>query len=195
MTGRSVLWQRLDAPGHESARLSSEPSGWRLAGTAVFAHEDRACRLSYAVVCDARWHTISAEVEGWVGDVTVAISINADAARTWRLNGVDCPAVAGCVDVDLNFSPSTNTLPIRRLGLAVGDEAPVYAAWLRFPSFTLERLDQVYRRTGPTTYRYQSGGGEFSAEIEVDEAGLVTTYPGLWSTGTVRAPAYPTSPR
>lgn len=31
-------------------------------------------------------------------------------------------------DLDLNFSPSTNLIPLRRLGLAVGAEAPVRAA-------------------------------------------------------------------
>src|SRR5438132_1248052 len=82
-------------------------------------------------------------------------------ARRWRLNGTECPAVAGCIDVDLNWSPSTNLLPICRLGLAPGQEAGVRAAWLRFPSFTLEPLEQRYRRLDAATYRYESGGGAF----------------------------------
>ena len=73
-----------------------------------------------------------------------------------------CPAVAGCVDLDLNFSPSTNLLPIRRLNLSVGQEAAVRAAWLRFPSFILEPLEQLYRRVDATTYRYESAGAGLS---------------------------------
>ncbi|MFN2565349.1 MAG: putative glycolipid-binding domain-containing protein [Gemmatimonadaceae bacterium] len=180
MTGSSILWRRLDRPGHESARLAFEGSAWRLTGSAVFAHESHACRLSYTVGCDARWHTVLAKVDGWIGERIVEIALTVDDGRLWRMNDVACPEVSGCVDVDLNFSPSTNTLPIRRLNLAVGEEAPVHAAWLRFPEFTLERLDQVYRRTGEKAYRYESGGGAFSAEVEVNEAGLVTRYPGLW---------------
>jgi hypothetical protein len=84
--------------------------------------------------------------------------------------------------VDLNFSPSTNLLPIRRLELAVGEEGPAAAAWLRFPSLRLERLDQTYRRLGERAYRYESADGAFRRDIEVDEAGLVTRYPGLWET-------------
>ena len=82
--------------------------------------------------------------------------------------------------MDLSFSPATNLLPIRRLDLDEGQEAQVRAAWLHFPSFRLEPLDQVYRRIGETTYSYQSAGGSFVAEMEVDEAGLVTCYPGYW---------------
>jgi hypothetical protein len=65
------------------------------------------------------------------------------------------------------------------LNLPVGSEAVVKAAWLRFPSFQLEPLEQLYRRTGETTYRYESAGGRFTADLEVNEAGLVTHYPGF----------------
>ena len=88
--------------------------------------------------------------------------------------------MAGCIDLDLNFSPSTNRLPIRRLGLAIGQEAQVRAAWLRFPSFTLEPLEQIYRRLNATTYRYESAGGKFVAELQVNAAGFVTHYPNFW---------------
>ena len=99
--------------------------------------------------------------------------------------GSKFPPWTGCRDIDLNFSPSTNVLPIRRLSLDVGDQAAVRAAWLRFPGFELEPLDQVYVRTEPLEYRYESGGGRFVAAIRVDENGLVSRYPGFWETDPV----------
>jgi hypothetical protein len=96
------------------------------------------------------------------------------------MDGKAQPGVAGCLDVDLNFSPSTNVLPIRRLALGVGKEASVRAAWLRFPSFSLEPLEQLYRRTGRRTYRYESAGGRFTRDLDVDANGLVIRYPGFW---------------
>jgi hypothetical protein len=179
VTDLSILWRRLDRPGHESARLYSHHSCWHLTGTAIFAHNQRACRLDYLVMCDAAWQTFSGKVAGWVGNQTIEIELAADAARRWRLNGTECPAVAGCIDLDLNFSPSTNLLPIRRLGLAIGHEAAVRAAWLRFPSFTLEPLEQRYRRLDAATYRYESAGGSFVTELQVNGVGFVTHYPGF----------------
>lgn len=170
-----ILWRRLDLPGHECARLA----GRNLSGTAVFLHERHPCRLDYLVVCDANWRTLSGKVSGWVGGREIEVECSVESGR-WRLNGAKCPQVEGCIDLDLNFSPSTNLLPIRRLNLAVGQEAPVRAAWLRFPSFALEPLEQVYRRLDEKTYRYESAGGSFVRELAVDAAGFVTLYPGLW---------------
>jgi hypothetical protein len=150
-----------------------------LAGTAVFVSDGQACCLDYSVVADLGWRTLAGRVTGWVGPDRVAVEVTAGAGR-WRLKGCDCPAVAGCIDLDLNFSPSTNLLPIRRLGLAVGAEASVRAAWLRFPSFALEPLDQLYRRSGETSYRYESAGGTFIADLTVNSAGFVIEYPGVW---------------
>jgi hypothetical protein len=116
------------------------------------------------VVCNAAWHTVAATVQGWVGNETIAIEVAVDATRRWWLNGAECPGVAESTDIDLNFSPSTNLLPLRRLNLTIGQEARVQAAWLRFPSFTLEPLDQLYRRLDATTYRYESAGGTFTTD-------------------------------
>lgn len=180
MTDQSILWRRLDCPGHEAGRLDFRDSCWYLSGTAVFAHNRQACRLDYVVVCAADWQTRSGRVTGWVATQPVAIELAVDSAHRWWLNGAACPAVEGCIDLDLNFSPSTNLLPIRRLDLATGAAAEVQAAWLRFPSFALEPLSQIYRRTGDTTYRYESAGGRFVADLQVNAAGFVTEYPNLW---------------
>jgi hypothetical protein len=181
-----ILWKRLDRRGHEAARLSlnladsSGSASWRLAGAAVFAYEGDPCLLNYQIRGDADWRTVAAAVTGWVGDRNVDVHLERDAADQWTLNGAPVPAVAGCLDLDLNFSPVTNLLPIRRLGLAVGQSAEVRAAWLRFPEFTLEPLPQVYRRTGELTYRYESSGGAFVAHLTVDAVGWVTRYPRFW---------------
>ena len=180
MTMRSVLWRRLDQPGHDCARLVLHDSQWHLTGTAVFVELEHACRLDYRVVCDASWRTLSASVAGWLGHRAISVELRTDGRGRWRLNEVDWPAVTGCLDVDLGFTPATNMLPIRRLALPVGAEAPVRAAWLGFPALTLEPLDQVYRRRGETVYAYESDGGSFSAELRVDGDGFVTLYPELW---------------
>jgi hypothetical protein len=180
MTRLSILWRRLDQPGHESALLDFQNPCWHLRGTAVFAYGEQPCRLDYLVVAGAAWQTMSARVSGWVGERSIEIEISSDAARRWRLNGIEVPEVEGCIDVDLGFSPSTNLLPIRRLDLAVGQEANVTAAWLGFQGFSLEPLDQVYRHTDAGVYRYESAGGSFTAELTVNAVGFVTQYPGFW---------------
>ena len=186
MTDETILWRRVDRSGHESARLFSRDSHWHLTGTAVFAHDRRPCRLDYLVICNSKWQTVFGKVKGWTGSETVEVDLAVDPDRRWRLNGAECPEVADCIDLDLNFSPSTNLLPIRRLNLAIGQEAEVRAAWLRFPSFTLEPLEQCYRRIDSTTYRYESAGGRFVVELQVNNSGFVTLYPNFWQSEELR---------
>ena len=176
-----IFWRRLDVPGHEFARLLKREEKWVLEGGAVFFDQQKPCRLNYVVVCDPGWRTTSARVEGWVGERSIGLEISVDAAQIWRMNGVECPAVAGCLDLDLNFSPSTNLLPIRRTALRVGQSAEMRVAWLRFPSFTLEPLPQIYTRTGYSTYHYESAGGAFTADLTTNPVGFVIAYLPFWA--------------
>jgi hypothetical protein len=180
MTYPSVLWRRLDQPGHEAARLIFQHPGWHLTGTAVFLHNQQPCRLDYLVICNSGWQTLSGKVAGWSGNKAVEIELSVDSAHCWWLNGRECPEVEGCIDLDLNFSPSTNLLPIRRLSLAIGQEAVVKAAWLRFPDFTLKPLQQLYHRIDVSTYRYESAGGRFVTNLRVNDSGFVISYPNFW---------------
>ncbi|MFZ0864002.1 MAG: putative glycolipid-binding domain-containing protein, partial [Candidatus Sulfotelmatobacter sp.] len=68
---------------------------------------------------------------------------------------------------------------IRRLSLQVGSSESIIAAWVKFPELTVQPLSQRYTRLSKDTYRYQSNTG-FSAEIVVDDLGLVTAYRGGW---------------
>ncbi len=181
----SFFGAELHIPGHEIGRLEALSDGWELSGTAIFTYERSPCKLDYIVDCDSIWQTKSARVKGVIGAREVNLSITLSENRRWYLNGVNCPSVAGCTDIDLGFSPSTNLLPIRRLSLAVGEEEEVRAAWLPFPSLKFELLPQLYRRERERMYRYESAGGRFVRVLEVNAAGFVTNYPDLWQAESV----------
>jgi uncharacterized protein len=186
LTIETILWQGFFLPGHEICRLSSLDSGWQLDGAAVFSHDQQPCWVEYRILTDPGWQTVSAQIHGWLGNSEVDIQLACDEAKAWSLNGLACPEVAGCLDVDLNFSPSTNLLPIRRLALTVGQTASIQVAWLRFPSFTLEALAQKYTRLDESTYHYESAGGQFIADLQVNSSGFVTDYPDLWRAVAVK---------
>jgi hypothetical protein len=176
--GISVLWRRLDMPGHEAVRIYEGEEGWFLDGSCVFLYNGQPCRLEYLIECDTEWRTSFATIDGFVGDEVIAIEIEVD-GDAWYLNGEEVPAVEGCIDIDLNFSPVTNLLPIKRSGLGVGDKATVRAAWLRFPSFDLEPLEQIYTRKSESVYNYQSSTG-FEKDITVDKFDVVQEYRDFW---------------
>jgi uncharacterized protein len=177
-----MRWRRLDVPGHEEARVERTADGWRLTGTLEAEEAGVAARLRYEIVCDPAWHTRSAVIDGTANGRPVRFALAADGTGNWTQDGVALPALAGALDVDLGFTPATNTLPIRRLGLAVGETRPVRSAWLRFPELRLEPLDQTYLREAEQIYRYRAlvDGEPFSARLDTDAVGRVLLYEGLW---------------
>lgn len=178
---RTVCWRRLDVPGHESAELHRHAHGWRLHGTVVVMENAEPFAFDYTIECDASWRTLRAEVSTLLGTTPPSLTLERTTAGDWLANGQPRPELCECIDVDLSFTPSTNLLPIRRLSLAVGDRAPVRAAWVRLPRFGIEVLEQVYVRVDETRYRYESNNGAFKRDLVVDDAGLVVDYPGLWA--------------
>ena len=179
--GRSTIcWKRLDVPGHEAAELHRRGEGWRLHGVVVMSSDDQASSFEYTIDCDASWQSLRAIITTRLGSSPGSLMLERTTAGEWRANGTRRPDLRECVDVDLSFTPSTNLLPIRRLALAVGDSASVRAAWVRLPDLGIEVLEQVYRRTGEWSYRYESANGTFQRDLVVNERGLVVDYPGLW---------------
>lgn len=175
----SILWRRIDFPGHEICQLAAQDNGWTLTGTAVLNFNNMPCKLNYRILTDQSWQTISVNVDGQIGSNEVQVQIKHKEGR-WSVNEQECPEVADCVDIDLGFSPSTNLLPIRRLSMSVGEQAKVRAAWLHFPSLELRLLEQEYKRESETAYRYESRGGEFVRRLEVRSSGFVERYPDFW---------------
>ena len=120
MPDHVICWRRIDKPGYDSAALVRLAAEWHLSGTAVFTHDREPCRLDYLVACDERWRTCWTRVTGWIGRRVVQVEVVVDTEGRWRLNDAESAAVAGASDIDFEFSPSTNLLPIRRVGLQVG---------------------------------------------------------------------------
>lgn len=178
-----MRWRRLDVRGREDAVFDPVPGGWRLTGELDVEEDGVAAHLRYRIDCDDGWRTREALVEGDVAGRDVRVALAADGAGGWSGDGVPLPSLTGALDVDLGFTPATNTLPIRRLALAIGESRAVRTAWVRFPGLRVEALEQVYARVGDDAYHYEAlvDGTTFTARLDTDAFGRVLRYEGLWS--------------
>jgi len=177
---RVVVWKSLLIDGTDYCALWHTAEGWLLKGTVVEVLKDQRPMLAnYEIHCDENWLTHRVQVERTIGSDVTTLSLNVESRGVWRSSGQELPALRGCDDVDLMVTPATNTLPIRRLDLQVGNSESVIVAWVKFPELTVQPLSQRYTRLTRDSYRYGSNTG-FSAEIAVDDLGLVTTYSGGW---------------
>jgi hypothetical protein len=164
----------------ERCLLSEDAGLMRLEGTVLTLLGANPAEIRYRVRCDAHWKTKSCVVHVEMPGSVKTIALGVNDQGSWTQNGVPVSEFDGIVDVDLGFSPSTNTLPIRRLRLGIGQAARISVVWLRFPELDTVRSEQVYTRLAENVYRYDSGAGDFSAELEVDGTDIVTRYGDLW---------------
>ena len=177
----TILWRRLDRPGHDACRLMDDGDHRMLTGTAVWQDGRTPAVIAYEIsINSADWSTRSARLRGWAGGRDISLSIQHDGAGNWRMNGEPVPEVTGQRDIDLGFTPASNLMPLRRLMAARSDHASMAAAWLDPADWALKLLPQDYRRDGDGGWRYASPTHDFEARLSVDADGFVTDYPGLW---------------
>jgi len=177
---RAVVWKNLLINGTDYCALSHTAEGWMLRGMVAGVLKDqRPVLANYEIHCDENWLTHRVQVERTIGSDVKNLSLSVESRGSWRNSGQELREVGGCDDVDLALTPATNTLAIRRLNLQVGSSESIIAAWVKFPELTVQPLSQRYTRLAQNTYRYSSNTG-FSADIVVDDLGLVTSYPGGW---------------
>lgn len=173
----SVVWEAMQWPSVEHVDISPADDGWVADGAATAVVDGQPTRLQYrlSVAGDGTVRALDV-VENASGR---SLKLRADGAGSWQ-DGAGTPIadLDGCVDVDISITPLTNTLPVRRLGLAVGESADIRVAYVDVPSLTVRPVSQRYTRVADATYRYQSGS--FSADVTVDAAGIVVDYQGLW---------------
>ncbi len=187
MTTRRVAWRRSDAVAtDEHCTLTVRDGGLSLVGTVLGAEGGVPVRVEYRVLADGAGLTTAVHVRDLRGFDQRTMTLERDTKNNWTLDGTVVKALKGCTDVDLGCSPSTNTLPLRRLGLPIGAKNTIKAAWIRFPELTVVKAAQTYTRLDEFTYRYSSG--TFTAELTVDDDGLVASYAEWQRTGYAMGP-------
>ena len=174
----TAFWHRLDISGHDAAILSHVPDGYKLSGQAVFLDPRGPTALQYMLDLALDWSTRAGRIEGFIGDRTVNTHvIRADDG--WLVNDREC-GMAEVLDLDLGFTPATNMVQLRRVALAIGEDAAFDVAWLDAGEDEVTRLPQEYRRTSDREFRYASPTFAYDTTITLAENGFASLYPGLW---------------
>ena len=181
---REVMWSTWDAPGLEHLRLSMHNDGVVADGIVIGVTEGRPFRVAYEVRCDVGWRVRAVRV-GVPGSELPGVDLLSDGQGNWTTpDGHAVSELRGCIDVDISVTPFTNTLPIRRLGLAPTGSAELSVAY--FEGTELQAWPEPHRYTclekssRGGLYRFLSLDGGLTTDLPVDADGLVLDYPGLF---------------
>ena len=181
---REVIWVPWEGPGLEHLRLVTSDGGAVANGLVIGLEAGRPFRIGYEIRCDGRWRV--REVRAEAPDLErPVLELLADGEGYWkRRGGEPMPELDGCIDVDISATPFTNTLPIRRLGLKLGESEELMVTYVRVPELLVgperQRYGCLEEQTDGGLYRFEAQPSGFTAELPVDADGLVIDYPGLF---------------
>ncbi len=154
------------------------PSTRRLRGHTAAVEDGRPYAVRYDIELDDAWRTRRARVHHDTLDGPREVDVVSDGSGRWTVDGAPAPHLDGLVDVDLEASACTNTLPVHRLVLPPGEVTRASAVYVRALDLAVVRLDQTYCRLDDHRFAYTSEA-DFSAVLTYDDSGLVVDYPGI----------------
>ncbi|GII80677.1 hypothetical protein Sru01_56590 [Sphaerisporangium rufum] len=180
----TAAWRHLGArDGFEVTWFRPAAGGHVIDGCTTAVEDGRSWAVDYTIEVAPDWTTRSARVHGRSAAGSWRTVLSADGAGRWRIDGEPAPHLDGCLDVDLESSAMTNTLPVHRLALRPGSRAATPAAYVRAAGPAVERLEQEYARVadrdGLPGFDYAAPVFDFSCRLGYDAAGLVLDYPGI----------------
>jgi hypothetical protein len=191
---RFLVWTGVEEWLTEAAEVELGDHGLRATGTQLGA-EPVPFRVDYRLEAPDRFVTreleLTAAAEGWRRHLL----LRHDGSGGWRAEVEDqgevpggawdgeLPDLAKAMDIDIENSPLTNTMPILRHGFQAQGSGDFVMAFVRTPSLRVEASPQRYEhvRAGEhgAVVRYLSRDGDFTAELELDRDGLLIFYPRL----------------
>jgi len=181
---RTICWAPIWNKGREGVGLEHLLLDERVADSVVlaFGEERGPFRLTYRLTWDESWRLREAELVVTTERSTTSLNLRTDSRGRWRygdgraIDEIDC-----CVDIDIWPTPFTNSFPIRREPMLVGERRQFRMAWVFAPDLTVRPQPQAYTRLADRLYLFESlDGSGFSAELPVDEDSIVLDYPGLF---------------
>ena len=192
---REIAWAKENPFGVEFAeiRLGAD----RLSASGVCIGSDPLpYRLDYELDTGPRFVTshlrVACHGQGWRRRLDLRRNVQGEWSVESGTQGVVALAPAGgdfstfedALDCDLGLSPLTNMMPILRHGLLHGGGPVEFAmAWVDVPSLSVQRNAQRYSHIAPApgrhVVRYESLNSGFTADIILDDDGVVIDYPAI----------------
>jgi uncharacterized protein len=167
-SGHTARWSTWDGHDVEVTDFRWENEAWTISGQV--ARE----RIQYVLRLSASWQVRQFLLFRDLDEPDLWLATDGT-ARWGEMNGAHRSELDGCYDIDLACTPLTQSLPIRRLPLHVGDSAELPVVTIDVETLEVRPVTHRYLRLD--THRWAFEHDDQSVEFEVDQHGLLVDYP------------------
>lgn len=172
-----MLWQDGRGEGFDRCALLPVVAGMRLTGTATLGGYGPGATARYVLLTDATWRVVACDVRMSAPGHDVRVRLTSPEPGRWEGDGGPVPAIEGCLDVSLDFTPAALTPLIRRTALAVGERVEV--VHLSLPELAVRRSSTAIEHDSADRFLHHVGGRTHA--LHVGAQGLVTEYEDAWT--------------
>lgn len=183
--GYTARWQTWDERDDETLTLRWDNEAWTVTG------EVGRERVHYVLRLSPTWQVRQFLLFRDLDEPDLWLATDGH-ARWGEMNGAHRPDLDGCRDIELDCTPFTATLPLRRLPLDVGDQMELPVLLVDVVTLGVVPVRQRYHRLGDRRWRCERLGAHVVkdpvegpvasrvSEFDVDEYGLVLDLPGAF---------------
>lgn len=191
---RLLVWTGVEEWLTEAAEVHLGDEGLSATGVQLGA-EPTPFRADYRLEAPERFVTRKVELTSTGNGWRRHLLLRHDGSGTWTAEVGDegevpggpwdgeLPDLSAALDIDIENSPLTNTMPILRHGFQTDGSGDFVMAFVRMPTLRVEassqRYEHVRRGEDGSVVRYLSRDGDFTAELELNLDGLLEFYPRL----------------
>jgi uncharacterized protein len=174
-----ILWSGIEYYSIENCTVERKDKSVIVNSVIIGLYDEMIYRVKYDIQLDKNWNTKSCLIESQI-NYKIKKTKLVKRRDGWYLNGEIRSDFNECTDIDIPLTPLTNSLPVNRLQLTVGQETKVTVIYFDLLEDTIKPVRQKYKRISQGIFKYENIPNDFEAEIQVDEAGFVIDYPPLF---------------
>ena len=183
-TCRTICWIPTWNSSREGIGLEHLLLTQNKADSVVLAIDDKRgpFRLVYRLYWNEEWQLRSAEFSVATNGSSASLSLKTDGHGHWQDGqGHRLVELDECMDIDIWPTPFTNSFPIRRQPMSLGERCLFRMAWVFGSDLTVRPQPQAYTRVAEKLYLFENlDGSSFQAELQVDEDNIVLDSPELF---------------
>jgi hypothetical protein len=180
MIQQNILWTGVYYHSLENCFISVTTSWAEIRSCIVGGHEDTIYKVDYLIKVNRNWETMYVKIRSQMAGTIHSFLFQQTIPGNWTIDGHPSDEFRGCSDIDISLTPFTNSLPIKRLKLNVHEERQIDVLYFDILGRDVKRVRQKYTRLSELEYKFENVPNDFEAIIQVDQSGLVVSYPGLF---------------
>ncbi|MET3036329.1 putative glycolipid-binding domain-containing protein [Chryseobacterium sp. NRRL B-14859] len=175
----TLIWKGIFYQSLEYFTLTNKAEN-HLVESRIIGHiEDCIYSVQYHLIIDKDWMILQFFIESEINGVKNVLK-GEKIQDEWKINDFINPDFKNFKFIDISLTPFTNTLPINHLTMSENDSQEIKVIYIDVLNSQIRPATQQYTRTASHEYLYENIQTDFKAPILVDNAGLVTHYPGLF---------------